>query len=195
MINIQDFSMYLRYFWKNLYLKYLYKIKGLDFGGRQEAQDHELRGYEGCYPVNKILKKAAIRREDSILDIGCGKGLFLYYASQFPFDKLDGIEYSAELVETAKKNFSILSNSNIHVYHCDARNFSDYHKYNYFFVNNPFSSNILEEVVDKIKKSCSTDRRKIVVIYQFPFSKNVFLKHGFTIEYDKFPNMILTYVG
>ena len=39
--------------------------------------------------LKKVLKKLKITQEDSIIDIGCGKGKALYIMSKFPFDKIE----------------------------------------------------------------------------------------------------------
>lgn len=193
MINILDAMMYLRYYKKIVYLELLKAVKGLDYTGRIESHDASLRGYEGCYPIKGLLNKLHITRRDRILDIGCGKGLSLYYFTMFNFNKIDGIEYSSQLTQVAKQNARLLNDSRIHILNCDARDFNHYEKYNYFFINNPFSEEIMEQVVLAILKSFSVNKRRIIVLYQFPFSLGVFKKHGFKIRYNKFPNSILTY--
>ncbi len=192
MINWLDFTMYVRYYEKKGYLTYLKTVKGLDYTGRIEDSHTQLRGYEGCYPVRGILRKLAIVPSDNILDIGCGKGLFLYYATAFAFSQIDGIEYADSLVQVAKKNAAILSDNRLHIFHQDAREYAGYEKYNYFFINNPFSAEIMEKVAEEIKRSLFTRTRRITVIYQFPFHKEIFIKKGFTLRYDRFPNAVLT---
>lgn len=193
MIDILDTLMYLQYYKKTAYLKILKACKGLDYTGRIESHLSSLRGYEGCYPINGLLKKLNILDNDRMLDIGCGKGLSLYYSSKFDFDRIDGIEYSKNLTYIAKRNAKILKDSRIHIYNCDARNFNHYEQYNYFFINNPFSAEIMEQVVLAIIQSYQVRQRKITVIYQFPFSVDVFKKYNFEILYEKFPNSILTF--
>lgn len=193
MLRLSDYLMYIKYYKKNLFLWGLKKLKKLDYTGRIENPDIRFRGYEGCYPVSRLLKRFDISENDTILDIGCGKGLFLYYALNFPFSKIDGIEYSEALVKIANVNKSILSNSRINIYCCDARKFLNYSEYNYFFINNPFSRAITKEVVELILKSYELRKRDITVLYQFAFNKDLFTSKGFKIVYDQFPNTILTF--
>ena len=193
MINISDTLMYLQYYKKTTYLELLKICKGLDYTGRIERRDSFLRGYEGCYPINGLLKKLNITHNDRILDIGCGKGLSLYYSSMFCFEKIDGIEYSKKLTQIAKHNAKLLKDRRIHIFNCDARKFTHYEQYNYFFINNPFSAEIMEQVVVDILQSYQIIKRKITVIYQFPFSIDIFKKHNFEVLYENFPNSILTF--
>ena len=146
---LSDSVLYAKYYLKIFKLKQLLKRKGLDFTGRIEDANKELRGYEGCYNINGILKKLDITPKDKVLDIGCGKGLFLWYASKFDFGAIDGLEYSKELYNIAKTNLKIIKNPKINVYHEDARKFASYDQYNFFFLNNPFSLSIMQEVLEK----------------------------------------------
>lgn len=193
MLDLTDSLMYLRYFKKVAYLAALKAFTGLDFTGRTENVEAGLNGYEGCYPLNALLRNLKITEVDSIIDIGCGKGLFLYYALRFQFGRIDGLEYSEELVHTAKRNAGLMSDHRLHIYHQDAREYSDYDRYNYFFINNPFDAEIMESVIRKLKKSYLSNKRKITVIYQFPFRLDLFCAHGFSIVYNKFPDAILTF--
>lgn len=191
MINFADAKMYLKYFGKNIYLKYLKAFKKLDYEGRIESGSEVYRGYEGCYPVSKILKKLKITKKDSVIDIGCGKGLFLYYASKYPFSKITGIDYSSELIDIAKENAKKLKEPRIDLMCCDARRFEKYGDYNIFFINNPFDRSIMGEVIELIKETRKTTQHEITVIYQFPFNKDLFIDNGFRLVYDVFPNCIL----
>jgi len=193
MINIPDAMMYLRYYKKIAYLEFLKAVKGLDYTGRIESHNASLRGYEGCYPIKSLLNRLHITKHDKLLDIGCGKGLSLYYSSMFEFERIDGIEYYRELTLIAKRNARLLNDDRIHICNCDARDFKHYEQYNYYFINNPFSEEIMEQVVLALTRSYQIRKRKIIVIYQFPFSIKVFKKHGFEVKYDKFPNSILTF--
>lgn len=193
MIDISDAVMYINYYKKNLFLSSLKKIKSLDYTGRIEDKDPDLRGYEGCYPINKILRRLKPTSNDNILDIGCGKGLFLYYAARFKFGKIDGIEYSSELTDIALDNMRRIKDERINVINCDARDFKDYDKYNYFFINNPFTADITEFVVKEICNSYQRKRRRITIVYQFPFHKDIFFNNGFEEMYEKYPNCILTF--
>jgi hypothetical protein len=50
----------------------------------------------------------------------------------------------------------------------------------------------MEQVVLSMIDSINRRRRKITVLYQFPFSLDVFEKYNFEIIYDIFPNSILS---
>ena len=192
MKTLVNAKMYLRYLKKVVYLRFLKIWKGLDFTGRIESNNKELRGYEGCYPIITILDQLQISPSDSILDIGCGKGLFLYYALKYGFSKVDGIEYVEGLANTATQNMKIIGDNRGHVYHIDARSFRDYDKYNFFFINNPFSADLMRNLADILVGNFMRNQKRLTVIYQFPFGRRIFEERGFVIEYDDFPNIVLT---
>lgn len=181
-----DMLMYLRFYKKNLKLRFLKKFKNLDFEGRFYEKNPLFNGYEGCYSVSGILKKLNISENDSILDIGCGKGLFLYYAKKFKFNKIDGVEYSKELFDIAKENIKKINDERMNIFNSDARDFKNYAGYNFFFLCNPFSKEIMEVVISQILKTYETNKRKITVYYQFPFLKDLFINNGFKLKYGTF---------
>ena len=190
MINKSDVWMYCRYIFKNVNLFFIQMFTGVDFRGRYEEVHKQFRGYEGCYRLDNVMKQLELNDNDTILDVGCGKGLFLYYARKYNFETICGIDYSENLIKIANDNIKKINDKRISVECCDARLYQEYHKYNYFFFCNPFSEFIMEDVVKKICESRKSNSRKISVIYQFPFSKNVFEKFGFMIKFEKYPNVI-----
>lgn len=188
-----DSMMYMRYILKTLKLQYMKHMLKLDYTGRYFSEHDDLYGYEGCYAVDRLLKKLSISNNDSILDIGCGKGLFLFYAAKFDFKRIDGIEISPGLTSIAQKNLLKIRDERMHIFNVDAREFSCYDKYNYFFINNPFSEKIMNEIALKLKKISLDKKKKITVLYQFPFYKKNFIDMGFDVFYEKFPDCILTF--
>ncbi len=185
-MRLSNVIMYIRYYVKNIRLHIIRKFKGLDFEGRVYDGNPQFNGYEGCYPVRRILRKLKISNRDSILDIGCGKGLFVYYARRFGFARIDGLEYSNELFNIAKSNMAKIDDARIHLYNCDAREFGDYADYSHFFLCNPFSSEVMEIVLSKILESRKENMRKITIYYQFPFYGDLILDKGFELRYGNF---------
>lgn len=190
-MRVSDTEMYFRYFKKIVFLKVLKICKSIDFTGRIEAEREELRGYEGCYPVCGILNSLGITESDAILDIGCGKGLFLYYARKYPFKAIRGIDVCEKWVSIARQNISKLGDRRIDVNCCDARSFGDYDKYNYFFINNPFCETIMRQVVARLVDCQRKSKKRLTVIYQFPYCLEVFKRNGFAIKCDDGLNVVL----
>lgn len=190
-----EMIMYVRYLRKTIFLWLLKVVKRLDYTGRIPDKDEQLRGYEGCYPIRNVMDKLPITNQDAILDIGCGKGLFLYYALKYSFSMIDGIERSPVYAKIAKRNANIIGDGRMHIHNVDAREFNGFENYTYYFFNNPFGAELMMQIAAIIKESALACRKKITVIYQFPFSKAAFVKIGFTCVYEKFPNALLIFDG
>ena len=58
----------------------------------------------------RLLKDLHINNQDTILDIGCGKGSAMWPCS-IPFTRVDGIELSTEISETGSEFYKIKSNA------------------------------------------------------------------------------------
>lgn len=151
---------------------FLEKIRGLDFTMRDtsliEKSGGVLHGYSKTDEkhLEDIWKTLNVNSTDSIIDIGCGKGVVLRSAYRQPFLKICGIDIDERLIKIAKKNFEILKmQDRITVEHCDATLFEDYCSYNVFYFANPFDGEILSGVLDAIIKA---KRGRILIIYYNP---------------------------
>lgn len=183
--------MTMRYNKKKRFLDNLKKKTGMDYTGRIDSKDASYNGYEGCYPIKKVLKKLNIQSSDSVLDIGCGKGLFLYYAKEFPFSKISGIEFSQEYFRVAQKNMTAIADARIELICGDALQFEGFDDYNYFFFNNPFGEEMTMRFVQMLWDSFNRKPRGLTVIYQFPVHQDIFLRKGFQEVCKKKPTLVL----
>ncbi len=94
----------------------------------------------------------------TFVDYGCGKGRALLMASDQPFAKIIGVEYSAQLAAIARRNISIYTNPNqrcraIEVVEGDAARFAPPHSACVFFLYNPFDEVILRQVVQRMRRT------------------------------------------
>jgi 2-polyprenyl-3-methyl-5-hydroxy-6-metoxy-1,4-benzoquinol methylase len=66
--------------------------------------------HEYLFPcIKKIINGLALKRDDPVLDAGCGGGAFLNYLHRAGFKNSWGFDASSEGIETAKKNFPEIS--------------------------------------------------------------------------------------
>jgi len=138
--------------------KYIYynEIKNKS-GKRYNEAFKELDKYDtySCSPISifEIFDELSkyINDNSSILDIGSGRGLFtICYMNNIKH--IGGIEVDINNVNITHENLKILGIDNkIQIYHCDILDFSDYDKYNIFYLYNPFDSHIFNMVIKKIK--------------------------------------------
>ena len=108
---------------------------------------------------SNIMSRLDINNDDSFIDIGCGKGGVLYYASKYPFRRVAGVEIEDELYEIAVRNFQKLNMPNIEVFHDNAITFDKYSEFNVFFLFNPFDPDIYQQVIDSIFNTLNKTRQ------------------------------------
>ena len=102
--------------------------------------------------LKKILDDMNISGQDSILDIGCGKGYLMKIFSQYGFYKVGGVEISDRLCNIAKKNLLKEKIDNFIIYNENAKNFNKYEDYNYIYMFNPFPSTVMKTVMYNIER-------------------------------------------
>lgn len=153
MRNIKRYKRYVVFFLKWLFIE---KPRGLDFSMRNKTWNIRNRGNHGYAlspksAVDEILNVLKITKDDNFLDIGCGKGGVLYFASNRPFGRIAGIEVEPFLYEIAKRNFKKLGlDKRIELFLCDATKFNHYQDFNIFYLFNPFDLDIYKTVIDNI---------------------------------------------
>lgn len=158
------------------------KIRGLDFTMRDKSllkkSGGVLHGYSKTNDkhLREIFDLLSIKPEDSIIDIGCGKGNVLRQAYKYPFGKICGIELDERLVSIAKKNFKVLKmEDRIEVLQADALQYDNYANFNHFYFFNPFD----EIVMDKVINNIIQQKNGIVkVIYYNPTCYETIEKYG-----------------
>lgn len=173
-------------------------LKGVDFKRNirksKNIFSHNYYNYEHTIKEDliNVLNDLKINKNDKILDIGCGKGYALNVMHQFNFKNIDGVELSKALSDIAKKNFIILKKKT-KIYNINALNFEYYGNYNFFYMFNPFSKNIMKVVLNKITKK--NYKKKIYVIYNNPTCHEILKQNFFLIKKykDKWNNGIYLY--
>lgn len=131
--------------------------------------------------LNRICSER-VSAKDSILDVGCGKGLMLEYFSRFPFNRIDGVELSYNLYEIALNNIRKHGlQDRCVVYNEDVVDFDKLDDYNYFYIYNPFGGEILDSFVRSLVCSKARCCRVIYVIYSNPVCEKSFINAGFSI--------------
>lgn len=168
------------------------KLLGVDFDLREKSVVEHGASYEATtwlafFNLKRYLKKCCLRGV-SIADIGCGKGKMLYFFSQFPFKNIDGIEYSCEYADAARINMKKLErkgkadSKRVHVITGDASYYKDYHKYQMFYLYNPFDEVIMKAFIDNLLEDVRNHPRDIRIIYCNPRCHKLLLEKGFIVE-------------
>ncbi len=185
----------LRYFGKLLaadkkewtYLPYLLRMKarGIDLSwvsvsdlGLDEARSNWYGDSGGPF-LEMILRAQPIGKGDAILDIGCGKGGAMLTMLGYPFGKVDGVEISPVLVETARRNLSRAGAKHAQVFCSDATEFRDLDRYTWFYMYNPFPAVVMGDVINNIRASIVRTKRRARIIYNNPVHAQLVEQAGF----------------
>jgi 16S rRNA G966 N2-methylase RsmD len=131
----------------------LEKPRELDFSLRSKLNLTD--GYHG----NAMTSRSAIANIDrfapikgrNFLDIGSGKGAVVVNAIRIGAISATGIEFNEKLHAIAEQNIRVLKyQGKAKSINADALQFADYNNYDYYFLFNPFDSEIYSEVILRI---------------------------------------------
>ena len=132
--------------------------------------------YESTPPeiFKRIVDSLPIKHEEfTFVDVGSGKGKVLLMASEFPFKKIIGIEFSAELNRIAQHNVSTYQNNNqkCNSFECICVDASEYPIPSdpvVLFFYHPFDDNVMMKVLTNIERSLKDHPRKMFILYYNP---------------------------
>ncbi|MFO8055193.1 MAG: class I SAM-dependent methyltransferase, partial [Bacteroidales bacterium] len=120
-----------------------------------------------------MLQNLDIDYSDFIfVDYGSGKGRVLLVASNFPFQKIIGVEISKKLHRIAKKNITLYKNddqkcTNFELLCMNALEFIPPAADTVFHFYHPFLPEVLEPVLRNIEKFLKTHSVKIYILYLY----------------------------
>lgn len=161
------------------------KMRGLDYV-KNEGYDklHTTPEESAVYQATRdirylddVLSDMKITPEDSILDLGCGKGYLLKYFSKKGFKRVGGVEISRKLSETARNNLYKEQIRNFEIYNENAITFNKYEGYNYIYMFNPFPGPVMKAVMQNIENTVSHGW-DICIIYHNPVCHNEVIASG-----------------
>jgi hypothetical protein len=100
--------------------------------------------------------------------------------AKFPFDRIDGLELSTQLVEIANRNLRRMGVTRSHIYHMDAADFTDYDRYSFLYLYHSFPLLVLEPVLANVRASLVRRPRRVLLIYRNPTFEAAVLGSGFS---------------
>jgi SAM-dependent methyltransferase len=120
----------------------------------------------------------------SFIDFGSGKGRVLLLASQLPFRRVVGVEYSPSLHRIAALNLSRVRladhrSAPVESVCMDATRFPIPEEPVVLFFYNPFDGRVMEIVRDNVVRSYEDNPRSIIVIYHNPQYSDLWDAVGF----------------
>lgn len=135
--------------------------------------------YTGIEPLRFRASLAAlkVRFDDfTFIDFGSGKGRALLLASEFPFKKIIGVEFSPELFDIAQRNLQTYKNTrqqcrSIDLVCMDIVDFPLPPDPSVLFFYDPSTERVLRQVLRNIEKSLRECPRQMYLIYIAPGNK------------------------
>jgi hypothetical protein len=112
-------------------------------------------------------------RDYTFVDIGSGKGKILFVAAEYPFRRIEGVEFAAELHRQAQENIRAFHNrrqkcGRIESMHGNAIDY-EFPRENlviYFF--NPFGPEVMEPVLENLEASIAAHPREVLLVIAYP---------------------------
>ncbi len=127
----------------------------------------------------EIMRQVRVPRDTwTFLDVGAGKGRALILAHQEGFRKVMALEFSAELIETAKRNvaqYKARTGADLHIEwaHADATTFDYPLGPSVLFLNNPFPGPVALGTLERIERSLRAHPRPLKLVYRRPRAEAV----------------------
>ena len=140
--------------------------------GRDDSHADQYRyPYEPTpYPVlERLANSGYIRKGNTLLDYGCGKGRVDFFLSWQTRCRSIGIEYDERIYEKAVENQNMSSVSGRVTFQAvDAGEFPVPESVDWIYFFNPFSLEILQKVISRIRDSYYEAPREILLFFYYP---------------------------
>lgn len=158
-----------------------------DAGIPEEGIPYAIRYYPTHERVMRhVLKNLPIDYRDYVfVDLGCGKGRAVLMASEFPFQRVVGVELSPKTSAIAKENVATFGANassqrcrNVEILCENAIDFGIPSSNVVFYLYHPFREPVFGKVVENIRRASRKDRR-ILIAYCCPANEVVLQKSGF----------------
>jgi SAM-dependent methyltransferase len=122
------------------------------------------------------MEPVVVKPDDVFVDFGSGKGRIVLLAAAFPFRRVIGVEFSAQLHETALANVGSAHAGRVELILADATEWQVPAEAIVLFFYNPFDGIVLARVIANIRQSLADAPRRLTIIYVRPekfFEKEV----------------------
>ncbi|MBE6485225.1 MAG: methyltransferase domain-containing protein [Methanosphaera stadtmanae] len=132
-------------------------------------EDYQNYGYDPTpYVVlEKLVKLNLIKKEDVVVDYGCGKGRIGFFLNNQIGCKVIGVDHSERLLKVANKNLERYGdNGEIFFVHSKAEEYVP-DEANIFYFFNPFSTKIFRQVLRRIEESNERNPREILIFFYY----------------------------
>lgn len=131
--------------------------------------------------LERLANTGHIRKGNTLLDYGCGKGRVDFFLSYQTRCQSVGIEYDERIYEKAVENRETAASSGrVRFELANAENFPVSEKVDRIYFFNPFSLEILQRVISRILDSYYEKPRKIQLFFYYPSDE--YISYLMTVE-------------
>ena len=134
----------------------------------------------------RVIKALDVPVGSKAIDIGSGKGGAVITLSGFPFEEVVGVELPADLIRVAKANSTRLGLGNVRYVCIDVRKYKELDGYSHIYMYNPFSCDIMRDVMCNLSKSLIRKPRSLTLIYKNPVCHGIVVDSGLFISQREF---------
>jgi len=139
--------------------------------------------------MDELFNQYELKKEDCIVDFGCGKGRVSFYVHNRFQLQTTGIEMNGRLYQDAMKNLESYTKRKkrkgfISFERCYAQEYEIQPEENRFYFFNPFSIQIFMKVVDNILQSVDRNKRTVDLILYYPTNEYIqFIENRTSFEF------------
>ena len=146
--------------------------------GRDELhEDYHHFAYEPtAYSVLlRLAERGYIKKENTLIDYGCGKGRVSFLLSRRTGCRTIGIEFNEDIYEAAVRNLESYrgDRGRITFVNTDAEHFDVPVEADRFYFFNPFSVSILYPVLERIYASYYEEPRRMDLFFYYPSAEYI----------------------
>lgn len=137
--------------------------------------------------LERLANSGLIKKNNTLIDYGCGKGRADFFLSYQCRCKAVGIEYDSRIYEAAGENQIRSSSRRTEFYHGKAEDFILPPESDRFYFFNPFSVEILFTVLNNIAESYYENPRELMLFFYYPSDEYIahLMTHDFLSFYDE----------
>jgi len=165
-------------------------ISSLNQGRNNAAQPYQGANFHTIKSVFSELKKITDLKQARMIDYGSGMGRAVLSGLYYGLDRVEGIELDRVLCEKCNKNIDKfckgrgVSRNKAQCIFADAQLYEIPKGVNIFFLYNPFSSPVIDRVVDRIYLFAKEQKSDVFVVYINPIFRELFLEKNFVSLLD-----------
>lgn len=122
------------------------------------------------YVVLQTLSNSGyVKKGEKIIDYGCGKGRVSFYLAYANKTNMIGVEYDQRLYNSALENKKrALSSNRVEFVYSNASDYKIDHDVTGAYFFNPFSIQVLKDVLNNLRESKKIDEREIKLFFYYP---------------------------